>query len=186
MKLMKKVFITLTLLLAVGLVFRGWLYRTFIAYKEVGIRAEIPAQDENLIAYIEAGAGEEIDPDVKEIVRLALSETSEHLSFTFEKSDIDPNSLVVSRSAHCVGYALFFTAACNLLLKKYQLSDHWAAKPRIGQLYLFDTNIHKYFNSPFFKDHDFVIIENKSTGERLAVDPTVDDYLGIKFVTYKE
>jgi hypothetical protein len=71
-------------------------------------------------------------------------------------------------------------------LKRYNLADRWTAKPQIGQLYFLGTNIHKYFNSAFFKDHDFVTIENKKTGEILAVDPTVNDYLHIDFITYSK
>ena len=66
------------------------------------------------------------------------------------------------------------------------MADKWNAKPQIGQLYFLGTNIHKYFNSSFFEDHDFVTIENKSTGEILAVDPTVNDYLNIDFITYSK
>ncbi|GGG62573.1 hypothetical protein GCM10011378_43400 [Hymenobacter glacieicola] len=46
--------------------------------------------------------------------------------------------------------------------------------------------MHKYFNSAFFKDHDFVTIENKRTGKVYAVDPTIDDYLSVDFITYKK
>jgi len=56
----------------------------------------------------------------------------------------------------------------------------------VEQLYFLGTNIHKYFNSSFFKDHDFVTIENKTTGEIFAVDPTVNDYLRIDFITYSK
>ena len=38
----------------------------------------------------------------------------------------------------------------------------------------------------FFKDHDFVTIENKETGEIFAVDPSVNDYLFIDFVTFNK
>ena len=69
-------------------------------------------------------------------------------------------------------------------MKKYNLDDTWTAKPQIGQLYLLGTNIHQYFNHPFLKDHDFVAIENKQTGQILAVDPTVNDYFYIDFITY--
>ncbi len=61
----------------------------------------------------------------------------------------------------------------------------WVARSQIGQLYFLGTYVHPYFHSPFSKDHDFVIIENKTTGEIFAVDPTVSDYLFIVFITYK-
>ena len=40
-------------------------------------------------------------------------------------------------------------------------------------------------STPFFKDHDFAIIRNKRTGERIAVDPNVYDYLIIREITLR-
>ena len=71
------------------------------------------------------------------------------------------------------------------MLEKNRLSDLWVATPQIGQLYLMGKNIHPYFNSAFFKDHDFVIIENLKTGEIVAVDPSLHDYTGIQHVDLK-
>jgi len=71
-------------------------------------------------------------------------------------------------------------------LDKYELSGNWIAKPQIGQLNFLGINVHKYFNSQFFKDHDFVLIENKTTDEVFAVDPTVRDYLKINFISYEK
>lgn len=93
-------------------------------------------------------------------------------------------NLLLPRQANCVGYTTFFATTCNYLLEKNNLSDIWIAKPQVGQLYLLGVNIHNYFNSAFFKDHDFVTIENKKTGEIYAVDPTISDYLRIKEVFY--
>jgi hypothetical protein len=81
-----------------------------------------------------------------------------------------------------VGYAAFFATTCNYLLKKYHLDATWTAQPQAGKMYLLGENIHPYFHSPFFRDHDFVVIKNKVTGEILAVDPTIHDYLFINKV----
>jgi len=80
--------------------------------------------------------------------------------------------------------ASFFITTCKYVLKKYNLEDKWIVQQQIGQLYFLGTNVHTYFNSSFFKDHDFVTIENKKTGEIIAVDPTVNDYLFIDNITY--
>mgnify|MGYP006879680079 CR=1 FL=1 len=58
---------------------------------------------------------------------------------------------------------------------------------------IFSTSIDLYFslselsklNAPFFKDHDFVIIENSVTGEKIYIDPTTSDYLGIDEVAVR-
>lgn len=184
MKFIKRIFIIILILTTVGLLFRGWFYRHLVTYKSVGLRTSYSAKDKNLTDYIDANTNEQTDPDIEQIVELGLSITSRQLNFTANKNDIDPNKLITSKAAHCVGYASFFATTCNYLFKKYNLDDRWTAKPQVGQLYFLGTNIHKYFNSSFFKDHDFVTIENKKTGEIFAVDPTVNDYLYIDFVTY--
>ena len=53
---------------------------------------------------------------------------------------------------------------------------------RIGKLDFLGMNVHNWFDSSFLKDHDFVIIRNKETGEIKAVDPTLYDYLYIEVV----
>jgi len=184
MKFIKRIILTILILLTVGLLFRGWFYRHLVTYKSVGLRTNYTATDDKLTDYIDANDNKQIDPKIEHIVKLGLSLTSRQLNFTAKKNDINPNKLISSKTAHCVGYASFFATTCNYLLKKYNLAESWTAKQQIGQLYFLGTNIHKYFNSSFFKDHDFVTIENKATGEIFAVDPTVNDYLFIDFITY--
>ena len=186
MKFIKRTFITILILTTVGLLFRGWFYRHLVTYKSVGLRTNYSATNEKLTDYIDTSIDNQTNPEIEQIVKHGLSITSRQLNFTSNKNDIDPNKLITSKTAHCVGYASFFATTCNYLLKRYNLADRWTAKPQIGQLYFLGTNIHKYFNSAFFKDHDFVTIENKKTGEILAVDPTANDYLRIDFITYKK
>lgn len=184
MKFIKRTLLTILILTTVGLLFRGWFYRHLVTYKSVGLRTNYSATDAKLTDYIHAYIDEETDLDIEQIIKLGLSITSRQLNFTVNKNDIDPNKLISSKSAHCVGYSTFFATTCNYLLKKYNLADRWTAKSQIGQLYFLGINVHKYSNSTFFKDHDFVTIENKTTGEIFAVDPTVSDYLCIDFITY--
>ncbi len=184
MKFIKRTLLTILILTTVGLLFRGWFYRHLVTYKSVGLRTNYSATDKILTDFIDANNDKQTDPDIKQIIKLGLSITSKKLNFTADKNDTDPNKLITSKTAHCVGYATFFATTCNYLLDKHKLSDTWIAKPQVGQLYFLGTNIHKYFNSTFFKDHDFVTIENKKTGEIVAVDPTVNDYLLIDFITY--
>lgn len=186
MKFIKRTVLTILILTTVGFLFRGWIYRRLVTYKSVGLRTNYSATNDKLIDYIDISVGKQTDPDIKQIVKLGLLITSRQLNFTANKNDIDPNELIRSKTAHCVGYASFFATACNYLLEKHNLADSWTAKPQIGQLYFLGTNIHSYFNSAFFKDHDFVTIENKSTGEIFAVDPTINDYLWIDLITYAE
>jgi hypothetical protein len=155
-------------------------------YKSVGLRTNYSAKDKKLTDYIDVNTKGKTNPDIEELVELALAITSGKLHYSAKINDEDPNILISSGTAHCVGYASFYATTCNYLFKKYDLNDRWTAKPQIGQLYFLGVNIHKYFNSAFFKDHDFVIIENKTTGEIFAVDPTVNDYLCIDFITFRK
>ena len=184
MKFIKRTLIIILILTTVGLIFRSWFYRHLVTYKSVGLRKTYSVTDKILNDYIEANTDKQTDTDIKQIIKLGLSITSRQLNFTTDKKDIKPNKLITSKTAHCVGYAIFFATTCNYLLDKYNLANTWTAKPQVGQLYFLETNIHKYFNSTFFKDHDFVTIENKKTGEIVAVDPTVNDYLHIDFINY--
>ena len=184
MKFIKRTILTILIIAIVGVLFRGWFYRHLVIYKSVGLRANYVATDNKLIAYINLSTDKQTNLDVEQIIKLGLSITSKQLNFTAEKNDNDPNKLINSKTANCVGYGAFFATTCNYLLDKHNLTDTWIAKPQIGQLYFLGTNIHKYIKSSFFKDHDFVIIENKKTGKVFAVDPTINDYFCIDYVTY--
>lgn len=186
MKFIKRTILTILILTTIGLLFRGWLYRHLVTYKSVGLRTNYSATDDKLVDYIDTNSDKQADLDIEQFIKLGLSKTSNQLNFTEDKNDIDPNQVMSSKTAHCVGYATFFATTCNHLLNKHNLANTWTAKPQIGQLYFLGTNVHNYFNSTFFKDPDFVTIENKTTGEIFAVDPTINDYLRIDFVTYKK
>lgn len=186
MKFINRIILIILILTIVGLSFRGYIYRQLVTYKSIGDRQNYSVVDDKLVDYIEKKIGNKKNLDITEIIKIGLSTTSQQLNYTASKNDNNPNKLINSKTAHCVGYASFYAATCNYLLKKNNLSSIWTAQPQIGQLYLLGTNIHKYFNSSFFKDHDFVIIENNTTGEVFAVDPTINDYLYIDYITYKK
>lgn len=186
MKTIKRIFLIVIIISAIGFVFREWFFNQAVSFRSIGLRTTYLATNPQLIKFIDSGTIKQIDPDIKEIIRTSLSLTSTHLNFTADRNDNDPNLLISSKTAHCIGYASFFATSCNYLIKKYNLDDDWTAKPQIGQLYFYGTNVHKYLRSPFLKDHDFVVIENRTTGEILAVDPTIHDYLGINFVKYSK
>ena len=186
MKFFKRTMLVILILATVGIFFRGWFYRHLLTYKSVGQRSTYLITNDKLAAFIDMNMGDKKRLDIKEVIKIGLSITSRHLNFTATKNDNDPNRLIYSKTAHCVGYASFFATTCNCLLKKNDLAGHWNAKPQIGQLFFIGININKCINTPFFKDHDFVTIENKETGEIFAVDPTVNDYFFIDFVTYRK
>ncbi len=186
MRFIKKSLLIFLLLIIVGVSFRGCIYRHIVTYKPIGQRIIYQATDKRLIDFIESNCEGKKDLNIEDIIKLGLKITSKKLNFTFDKNDIDPNKLIDSKTAHCVGYAAFFSTTTNYLLKKYNLGDTWSAKPQIGLLYIFRINIHNHIDSPFFKDHDFVVIKNIKTGENIAVDPNLYDYFYIDHVKMKK
>lgn len=185
MKHIKRVLLVIAVLISAAVVFRGPVYRALVEYRPVATRSDYPVTDSALVRYIEANSAGLEAPSIHEVVNTALSTTSARLHFTAAHNHKDPNKLINSGSAHCVGYASFFAATCNHILRKHNLQHAWHATPRVAKLYVLGVNVHPYFRSSFFKDHDFVTIENKSTGEVLAVDPVVSDYLFINRVSCK-
>ncbi|WP_300670338.1 hypothetical protein [Soonwooa sp.] len=165
-----------------GFLFRDWIYRHLISYESVGKRADYSLKNDVLKSKIE---DQKTDTDITNIIEKSLALTSNTLNFSFAKCESDPNKLIVTSKANCIGYANFFALTCNQLLKEKGLDKTWKTKAQIGHLKFLGHDIHHYFSSPFFKDHDFVIIENLETKEQLAVDPTISDYLKIDFVTVK-
>lgn len=183
MKIIKRILLLLFILITIGFIFRGWLYRHLVTYESVGARTHYSVTNNKLADYINSNTQNQAETDIEQIIKLGLLITSRKLNFTVENNNIDPNQLISSKTAHCEGYASFFATTCNFLLKKYNLSNKWKAEPQAGQISFLGINIHEYFHSSFFKYHDFVTIENKQTGEIFAVDPSVNDYLFIDFVT---
>jgi hypothetical protein len=186
MKIFKRTLLTILVLLFLGLLFRGWLYRQCFSYKTIGLRTEYSATNKVLTDYIDAKTIDCKPTNIKDIIKLSLKLTSDCLNFKEAKNDNDPNLLIKSQNAHCIGYSAFFSTTCNYLLSKYGFAKNWTSKPLIGQIYFFGINIHRFFNSAFYKDHDFNSIENNLTGEKYVVDPTINDYLNINLVTEKK
>jgi len=184
MKIIKRIGIVALILILTAIVFRGWLYRHLITYKSIGERTTYLANDSNLLQFIDSNSKNQ-ESEITIIIETSLNLTSKTLVFTDGLNDKDPNKLIISKRANCIGYAAFFSAVCNQLLAKHNLDDQWIAKPLIGQLYFLDKNIHPYFHSAFFKDHDFAVIENKKTGKVFAVDPSLNDYTRIEFVRFQ-
>lgn len=185
MKFNKRLLLSILFSLTITLFLRGWIYRTFVTYKSIGQRQNYLIRDKNLISFIEANVKENPPTDIKEIIETGLSITGKHLNYSINSKTNDPNKLIYSKTAHCVGYSTFFAATCNYLFTKYNSDKNWKAKPQIAQLYLFKTNVHQFFAVPFLKDHDIVLIENQKTGELFAVDPTLHDYFYIDYISFE-
>ena len=185
MKLFKKLLFGLLTLLLLSFLFRNWLFWQLFSYQSVGDRPVYAIENPQLRAYIENEWPTNSTKSPRAILKKALQLSARQLHFSAARNHNDPNLLINSHSAHCVGYAAFTTTICNEMLQRYQLNAEWKAEARVGQIHFLGINVHPYFKSAFFKDHDFVVLRNLKTGEVLAADPTVYDYLRIPCVRVK-
>lgn len=162
--------------------FRGFLYRLVIKYKDIGTRTEVKIIEKNLIKKIESKSiHKEIDFD--KIIAIANEITIEELNFTTSRASSNPNDLINSKQANCVGYSAMFNSIANYIIRKNKLENKIEAKHQVGKLHLFGIDIHHFFDSSFFRDHDFNEIKNIETGEVISVDPSVSDYFWINRIT---
>ncbi len=182
MKFLRRFLFTVFVLLTAGVLFRGCIYRKVVVYHSAGVRQPVALSAESLAVAISECAAAEKNPDAETIATDALQLTADKLRFASEGTSNNPNGLITSQRAHCVGYAAFFTTVCNELFRLHNMQDTWVAQHHIGKLFAFGNNVHTYFQSPFFRDHDFVLIKNKTTGETIAVDPSLYDYLYVERV----
>ena len=123
---------------------------------------------------------------IEKIVQISRSITTQELSFTTTQISRNPNDLFISKKANCVGYAAMFNSIANYLIQSNHLELKYAANHRIGRLELLGFNLHAFFNSPFFRDHDYNEIIDLQKRNTLAVDPSVTDYLGIDYVSKRD
>ena len=168
-------------LVPLTILFRGPLYRSTVAYTDAGKRENPPVADAKLSSRIEAMLLE-VPPDLDGIVRIAKAITEEELAFTTGPAETNPNRLMHTAKANCVGYAATFASIASYLVKRYGLQEEIAVEHHVGHLLLFGINVHQLFDDPFFKDHDYNVVRDRRTGERVAVDVTVSDYLGVEWV----
>jgi hypothetical protein len=165
------------------MIFQKSLYKHLFSYKSIGHRTTYIATDIELTKYINNKTIYFKPAGINEIIKMSLQLTSDQLKFRVAKNENDPNILIKTKRAHCIGYSAFFSATCNYLLNKFGFAENWTSEPLIGQIYFCGTNVHQYFKSSFFKDHDFNSITNRKTGEKYFVDPTVNDYFFVDYVT---
>jgi hypothetical protein len=181
---MRKAVKIIGLFLVLLVLFRGIIFRAAETYQEVGTHPSIAITNKHLIERIEEeSAGKELK--VEGVLKIASKITRTELAFTSTIASKDPNELISTQEANCVGYAAMFNSVVHHLVREHALEDQLEAHHIIGQLKLFGVDLHQFFESPFFKDHDYNVVVDLQTGERIAIDPSVGDYLWIERVREK-
>jgi len=171
-KALKIILISLLLLFLL----RGFLYRQTINYTPIKEIKSIPLINKKVIAAIETEIGSE-QLDLQKIANISTKITNQSLKFTFQKAFNNPNKIVITGKANCVGYAALYNAIANYLIHKSKNQDRFQSKHLVGKLDFLGIDLHALFTSPFYKNHDYNLIEDKETGETLLIDPSIDDYL---------
>lgn len=142
-------------------------------------------QNEEIIDKINQWLKEANSSDIDENINFLLKLSNEYLEFSFTENDNNPNSLVDSKKANCIGYASFFTALFHYIIKEKQWEERYQCKQVVGKIYYQNQDVHQLFNDPFFADHDFVIIEEVLTKDIIVVDPSLYSYLGVSRINLK-
>lgn len=184
MRLFKRILLGVIILLGIVFAFRNQLYNVTVNYEIHGERPSFNIENKQLIDFIENNIHKN-QYDAKTLIKLSLDITAKALEFEPGPASNDPNICFVEQHANCVGYAAFQAAVCNYLFHKFGMESQWVAQPLKGQLYFLGVNVHPYFKGPFFRDHDFVKIENTETKQQFYTDPSFYDYLHVDFVSLK-
>lgn len=181
---MKRTFKIIGIVILVLVLYRGSIYRLLINYTEIGTRIEVKITNQKLVNKININLGTK-KINLEEIINIANRITCEELKFNGNKVSNNPNELINTKQANCIGYSATFNTIANYLIKQYKLENILKAEHKIGQLDFLGINLHQFFENPFFKDHDFNIIKNLETGKEVSIDPSISDYLGIDYVNIR-
>ena len=185
MKRLKKIFKLIGIITLLLILFRGFLYRNSVNYSKVKIRNNITLTDKNLIKEINDQT-ENKELSIEEIIKLSNRITSEKLNFTFDNVSNNPNLALELKKANCIGYSSLFNSIGNYIITQQKLKAKYEFTHLVGTLDFFGFDIHKVYNSPFFKDHDFNEVRNKLTNEKKFIDPSLRDYLRIEYVSSEQ
>ncbi|MEZ5044985.1 MAG: hypothetical protein R2828_34125 [Saprospiraceae bacterium] len=176
---MKKTLKIIGILILILILFRGLIFRSTIIYNEIGIREEIKITNQILLDKIKTKS-ENKEIGLNEIIDIANSITTQELSFTTKRTSNNPNELINTKEANCVGYSAMFNSIANNLIRQKKLSGKIEAVHQIGRLDFLGIDLHQFFDNAFFRNHDYNSINNLETGEVISIDPSLIDYLKIK------
>ena len=154
---------------------------TGLRYKRISARKVIALSNTELLGELTTWAEEHPQADIESVIDYSLDVTTSQLHFTFDHCSGNPNEAYTAGKANCIGYAALFSACCEHLIQELDLSD-WSTEHLVGKIYMNGEDAHQFFNSPFFKDHDYNRIYNSKTGSEFFVDASLKDYMGKGYV----
>lgn len=165
---MKRRYIYFFTFLVLAFLFRGPLFSLLFEYSINGERDIYLTKNEQLTAHsFEFHSSEKM-------LKNSLMFTANHLDFSSEVVDPDPNISIKEGKANCIGYAAMFA---NIYSQNSPRNHE--VKHCVGKISLLGIDLHSKIDHPFFKDHDFNLIIDTETGDSTLVDPTLYEYFGI-------
>ena len=154
-------------------------YKAFergLSYKLIGYRDYTQQLDKKHLNQINYRFGYAYDATEKDLLRFVLGNTSGVLNFDMHTNTLqNPNAILDRKSGHCKMYSYVMASTYNQLAKLNKISGN--CRVAYGHVYLYGVNLHQFFSSSFFRDHDFCVVKNKSGVH--AVDAILYDYLMI-------
>ena len=155
--------------------FRAAAYSSLVRYEVVGQRLPVRA----LALSTAEPAG------LDQAIAVALDSTAVRLHFSTGKVSSDPALLLHGGPANCIGYAALCAALLKGQLEAAGLGERYVVEPVIGKLYVSDQDLHVFFTTPFWKDHDVVRITDRASSEVIALDPALYDHVEIGRVSIR-
>jgi hypothetical protein len=171
---MKKLSFTI-LIFSTIFIYRHELFNLLFIYQEF---KEIPEQkliNSNIKDDIANTLRNRVWFDIAELNGILLKYTDKRLTFGSKQTSNNINNFRTGSKAHCVGYAAFHNAILNYTLDSLGVEDLRITHVR-GEIKLLGFNLNKLSKSKFFKDHDFVKIENIENGEYYYCDPSLYEF----------
>jgi hypothetical protein len=148
---------------------RGPLFRAVVHYRVVGERGTVRPLPNSTLGAMDLGTA----------MQAALDTTATRLRFSTGAVSSDPGELIHGGPANCIGYAALCAALIKGQLEEAGLDDRYEVEAVFCKMYIGDRDLHDFFTSPFWKDHDVVRVRDKETREVRLVDPTLYDHFGI-------
>ena len=160
---------------------REYLYRMLADYRQTGTRHSAMLTQPDWKSDCDAWLQENPDAGTKDIVAFADNYTRDNLKFTFEKCTTDPNRLMAlapaERRSNCVGYSSMMDATVSYLARQSGKAAHIHSEHCVGLIFIAGFNLHRLFDHPFFRDHDYNVVVDKQSGRRFWQDPSVEEVL---------
>ena len=175
MRVFRRLILFLLLATAVLWLTRASIYRAIVHYRIVGERGDVLPLQVSMIGSM--GLDLAIDA--------AMDTTAARLHFSTGAVTNDPRELLHGGPANCIGYAALCTSLLKGHLERAGLGGRYKVEAVIGKLYVGDQDLHAFFTSPFWKNHDVVRITDRTDNKVIVLDPTLYDHVGIGRVSIR-